>query len=130
MNSDPAAIEQQGEFEDGISIEDMENSLMEMYKDAYALTDCTVSFTDSQMQIELISSVTSGSPEAAELSARFQHDELSEASEQDEAQFISQFEQETGTAGITEHVVLLRYYDNTVCGEALYDSRGIDSYYV
>lgn len=54
MNPEPAAVEQQGESEDGISIEDMENPLMEMYKGDYALTDYTVSFTDSQIQIELI----------------------------------------------------------------------------
>ena len=129
MNPEPAAVEQQGEAEDGISIEDMENSLMEKYKDAYDLTDCTVSLTDSQIQIELISSVTSDSPEAAELSARFQQDELSEASEQDEAQFISELEQESGTTGITEYVVLY-YADDVICGEVLYDSHGIDSYYV
>lgn len=112
----------------GMSLKEQAESTLEAYSDFYALTNCTLSVDNGRMQTSLFSSVTSDGPDAAELSARFQQQELSEEEAQLEAVVIAALEQELGVTGITDHFILY-YADGTVCGEALWDSTGLIEHY-
>lgn len=141
MNPEPSAIEQQdttpeeepaeptttGDDEVTIDPADMEAWVMEHYGNSFALTDCNIGRVDNQLQIELYSSVTSDSADAATLAANFRQELLSESSSSDSAALITWIEQELGVTGITERDVLY-YADGTICGEALFDSTGLVDY--